>query len=127
PSDLFDSDEAGARAAERAYAFHERFPLQVLVLVLPEGLDPADFVRTRGGEAFRQAATRAVPLVQYMIERTITGRDLSTVEGRADAVRAGLPIVAGLTDRVRRQEYAHLLADRAGVSSSSVLLELERT
>jgi DNA primase len=123
----FDSDEAGARAAERAYAFHERFPLQVLVLVLPEGLDPADFVRTRGGEAFRDAASRAVPLVEYMIDRTITGRDLSTVEGRADAVRAGLPIVAGLTDRVRRQEYAHLLADRAGVSSSSVLLELERT
>jgi DNA primase len=123
----FDSDEAGARAAERAYAFHERFPLQVLVLVLPEGLDPADFVRTRGEEAFREAATQAVPLVEYMIQRTITGRDLTTVEGRAEAVRAGLPIVAGLSDRVRRQEYAHLLADRAGVSSSAVLLELERT
>jgi DNA primase len=123
----FDSDEAGARAAERAYAFHERFPLQVFVLVLPEGVDPADFVRLRGREAFHEAASRAVPLVQYMIERTIIGRDLTTVEGRAAAVRAGLPIVAGLTDRVRRQEYAHLLADRAGVGSSSVLLEMERT
>ena len=123
----FDSDEAGARAAERAYAFHERFPVQIMVFVLPEGLDPADFVRTRGGEAFREAAARAVPLVEYMIERTITGRDLATVEGRAEAIRAGLPIVAGLSDRVRRDEYAHLLADRAGVSSSSVMLELART
>jgi DNA primase len=123
----FDSDEAGARAAERAYGFHERFPLQILVLVLPEGLDPADLVRTRGGEAFREAAGRAVPLVEYMIDRTIHGRDLTTVEGRAEAVRAGLPIVAGLTDRVRRDEYGHLLADRAGVSSSSVMLELART
>jgi DNA primase len=122
----FDSDEAGARAAERAYAFHERFPLQVFVLVLPEGLDPADFVQTHGGEAFRDAAARAVPLVEYMIGRTLAGQDLSSVEGRAAAVGAGLPIVAGLADRVRRQEYAHLLADRAGVSSSSVLLELER-
>jgi DNA primase len=122
----FDSDEAGARAADRAYAFHERFPLQVYVLVLPEGLDPADFVQTRGGEQFRDAAARAVPLVEYMIGRTLAGQDLSSVEGRAAAVGAGLPIVAGLADRVRRQEYAHLLADRAGVSSSSVLLELER-
>jgi DNA primase len=122
----FDSDEAGARAAERAYAFHERFPLQVLVLVLPEGLDPADFVRTHGREAFSQAAEGAVPLVEYMIGRVLAGRDLNSVEGRAAAVRAGLPIVAGLADRVRRQEYAHLLAERAGVSSSSVLLELER-
>src|SRR5207244_13373317 len=47
-------------------------------------------------------------------------------EGRAQAVRAALPIVAGLSDQVRRQEYAALLADRAGVSASSVLLELQR-
>ncbi|HEX5949667.1 MAG TPA: toprim domain-containing protein, partial [Actinomycetota bacterium] len=37
----FDSDEAGARAAERAFAFLERFPIQPVVLILPEGLDPA--------------------------------------------------------------------------------------
>jgi len=124
----FDSDQAGARAAERAFAFHESFPVQVIVLVLPEGLDPADFVRQRGGEAFtEEIRQRAVPLVEFMIQRTISGRDLASVEGRAQAVRAALPIVAGLTDRVRREEYAHLLADLAGVSSPSVLLELART
>ncbi len=122
----FDADEAGARAAERAHAFHERFPVRTRVLVLPEGLDPADFVKQRGAEEFRALAERAVPLVEYMIERAISGHDLSSVEGRAGAVRAGLPIVAGLADEVRRQEYAGLLADRAGVAASSVLVELER-
>ncbi len=38
----FDSDDAGARAAERAFEFVERFPVQPVVLILPEGLDPAD-------------------------------------------------------------------------------------
>jgi DNA primase len=122
----FDSDEAGARAAERAYRFHETYPLETRVLVLPEGLDPADFVRSKGGEAFIELARDAVPLVEYMVERTMAGHDLRSLEGRARAVRAALPIVAGLTDPVRRGEYAHLLSDRAGVSSSAVLLELER-
>jgi len=122
----FDADEAGARAAERAYAFHEKYPVRTRVLVLPEGLDPADFVKQRGAEEFHALAERAVPLVEYMIGRAVTGHDLSGVEGRAGAVRAGLPIVAGLTDEVRRQEYAALLADRAGVAASSVLVELER-
>jgi DNA primase len=122
----FDSDEAGARAAERAYAFHEQFDLQAVVMVLPEGLDPADFVRARGGAALQELAAHAVPLVQYMIERALAGRDLGTVEGRALAVRSILPIVAGLEDPVRRQEYAHLLADRSGVGDTAVLLELER-
>jgi DNA primase len=40
----FDSDEAGARAAERASAFQEAFPIQAVVMVIPEGLDPAEFV-----------------------------------------------------------------------------------
>jgi DNA primase len=122
----FDADEAGARAAERAFAFHEKFPVRTRVLVLPDGLDPADFVQQRGAEAFQAAASQAMSLVEFMIERAIKGSDLSSVEGRAAAVKAGLPIVAGLDDEVRRQEYASLLADLAGVSSSSVFTELDR-
>jgi DNA primase len=122
----FDADEAGARAAERAFAFHERFPLRTRVLVLPDGLDPADFVQQRGGEEFQRLADLAVPLVEFMIDRAIKGADLSSVEGRTTAVHAGLPIVAGLDDEVRRQEYASMLADRSGVSASSVFAELDR-
>jgi DNA primase len=48
------------------------------------------------------------------------------VEGRAAAVQSGLPIVARLDDEVRRQEYAGLLADRAGVSASAVFAEMDR-
>ncbi|HEX9822774.1 MAG TPA: DNA primase [Actinomycetota bacterium] len=122
----FDSDEAGARAAERAYALFERFPLEVLVLVLPEGLDPADLVLKHGPEEFVAQAEKAVPLVEFMLRRAIRGHDRDTPEGRARAVQAGLPIVTGLDDPVRRDQYAGMLADLAGVSSSSVLLELQR-
>ncbi|HEX6207435.1 MAG TPA: hypothetical protein VF058_03665, partial [Actinomycetota bacterium] len=37
-----------------------------------------------------------------------------------------LPIVAGLDDLVRREQYAGMLADLTGVTTSTVLLELER-
>jgi DNA primase len=122
----FDSDEAGARAAERAYAFLERFPVQPVVLILPEGLDPADFVQRHGAEAFRELASSARPLVEYMLRREVGRHDLSTVEGQTAAVAAALPILEGLSDPVRQREYAHLLSELAGVSESSVLLALER-
>ncbi len=126
----FDSDEAGARAAERAYQFHERFPVNIEVLVLPEGQDPADFVLSRGSEAgaeFEAATEAAVPLVEYMIDRTLRGRDLSGIEDRAAAIRAGLALVAGLDDPVRRDEYARVLAGKVGEPEVSVMLQLERT
>ncbi|MGH2572688.1 MAG: DNA primase [Actinomycetota bacterium] len=122
----FDSDEAGARAAERAYQFHERYPVELLVLVLPSGLDPADFVQSSGGEGFEGLAARAIPLVEYMIDRSLVGRDLTSLEERVRAVRAGLALVAGLEDPVRRQEYARLLAGRVSEPEISVMLELEQ-
>ena len=122
----FDSDEAGARAAERAYQFLERFPVQPVVLILPEGLDPADLVRQRGADGFRELAGAAVPLVEYMLRRTVRRHDLDTVEGQSAAVAAALPLLEGLADPVRQSEYAHLLAELAGVAESSVVLALER-
>jgi DNA primase len=122
----FDSDEAGARAAERAYRFLERFGLQPVVLILPEGQDPADFVRRHGGAAFRELAARAEPLVGYMLRRTVARHGLSTVEGQSAAVSDALPILEGLADPVRQREYGHALAELAGVSDTSVLLALER-
>jgi DNA primase len=122
----FDSDEAGMRAAERAHAFHERFPVRPVVLVLPEGLDPADHVRRHGPEAFLEAAAAARPLVEYMLRRIVGRHDLSTVEGQTAAVAAALPVIEGLADPVRQAEYAHLLAELAGVTEASVVIALER-
>ena len=117
----FDSDEAGARAAERAYAFQETYPVQAVVMIMPQGLDPADFVAKHGADGVREAAAGSRPLVEYMVRRTVARHDLSTVEGQSAAVADALPILEGLSDPVRRSQYGHMLADLAGVSESSVM------
>jgi DNA primase len=127
----FDSDEAGARAADRAYEFHQRYPVDLLVLVLPEGQDPADFSLAQGGgdaagQAFRALEERARPLVEYMIDRALRRWDLTDVEQQARAVGAGVDIVLGLEDPARRDKYAALLADKAGVGVDAVLLKIDQ-
>src|SRR4029453_17135024 len=98
----FDSDDAGARAAERAFEFVERFPVQPVVLILPEGLDPADFVDKHGGGGLRELAATAVPLVEYMVRRTVGRHDLSTIEGQSAAVAAAVPLLERLGDPGRQ-------------------------
>ncbi|HVD70290.1 MAG TPA: DNA primase [Actinomycetota bacterium] len=124
----FDSDEAGARAAERAFAFQEQFPsVQAMVMIIPQGLDPADFVAKHGADAVKEAAKTARPLIEYMLRRMIGRVDLSSVEGQSQAVADAMPILSKLTDPVRRSEYAHLVADLAGVTESSVRQSLDAT
>jgi len=122
----FDSDEAGARAAERAYAFVERFPIQPVVMILPDGLDPADMVAKHGADAIREAASRAKPLLEYMVRRIVGRHELGTIEQRSAAVADALPVLEQLSDPVRRSGYAHLLADLVGVEDTSVLEALDR-
>jgi DNA primase len=122
----FDSDEAGARAAERGYGFMTQHAVEIRVLVLPEGVDPADFVQTRGAPAFEELAEEAVPLIEYMIRRAIRTEDLQTPEGQGRAVREALPIVAGLEDSVMRSEYAGSLAKLVGMKGKEVLYQLEQ-
>jgi DNA primase len=122
----FDSDEAGARAAERAFAFQEQYPVQAVVMIMPEGLDPAEFVAKRGADEVREAAKEARPIVEYMVRRTVGRHDLSNVEGQSAAVADALPMLQKLQDPVRRSEYGHLLADLTGVSEDSVRTALQR-
>jgi DNA primase len=122
----FDSDEAGARAAERAFGFQERYPITAVVLIMPDGLDPADFVAKHGADAVSAAAASARPLVEYMVRRTVERHDLGTIEGRSAAVADALPILERLNDPIRRSEYEGLLADLAGVSHARVAQSLAR-
>jgi DNA primase len=121
----FDSDEAGARAAERAFEFQERFPVQPVVMIMPQGLDPAEFVAKEGADGVREAAARARPLVEYMVRRIVSRRHLSTVDDQSAAVNEVLPILEGIVDPVRRSEYGHLLADLTGVTEASVMRALD--
>ncbi len=124
----FDSDEAGARAAERAFGFQEAFPsVQTVVMIMPDGLDPADFVAAHGADGVREAARTARPLVEYMLRRAISRHELGSVEGQAAAVAEVLPILERISDPVRRTEYAHLVADLTGVSEGSVRQALAAT
>ena len=84
-----------ARARPNAYAFQETYPVQAVVMIMPQGLDPADFVAKHGADGVRAAAARSRPLVEYMVRRTVARHDLSTVEGQSAAVADALPSSKG--------------------------------
>ncbi|HEV7950788.1 MAG TPA: DNA primase [Glaciihabitans sp.] len=116
----FDPDEAGQKAASRAFSEEQRFAAQTFVAVAPDGLDPCDLRLHRGDDAVRRLVTTRKPMFEFMIRRTLAGHDLETVEGRVAALRAAAPVVAGIRDQAMGIGYSRNLAGWLGMDPSEV-------
>src|SRR5690606_32714539 len=116
----FDGDEAGQKAALRAFSEDSRFTAQTFVAVAPDGLDPCDLRLQRGDAAVRALMDAKVPMFEFAIDRKLAGYDLSTVEGQVGALRAAAPIVAVIRDELLRPGYERVLARRLGMDPTDV-------
>lgn len=95
----FDPDAAGRKAAARAHGLFRGYGGPVYAPELPAGVDPADLAddpdRLRG-----LTAERGRLLVDTVVAERLDRWDLSTVEGRVEAIRD----VAGAVDPQRPEE-----------------------
>ncbi len=116
----FDPDEAGQKAALRAFSEEKLFSAQTFVAVAPDGLDPADLRLHRGDEAVREIFERKVPLFEFALKQAIARFDLNTVEGRLAALRSAVPILVDIKDPGLRPAYTRELARMLGMELAEV-------
>ncbi len=116
----FDGDEAGKRAALKAFDDDQRFVSQTFVAVEPHGLDPCDLRQQHGDAAIQALVDHRVPLFEFAIRSTLSAYDLDSAEGRISALRAAAPIVARIKDPALRPEYTRRLAGWLGMDESGV-------
>lgn len=116
----FDGDEAGQKAALKAFEEDHRFLAKTFVAVEPSGMDPCDLRMAKGEEAVRALIASRRPLFEFAIRAGLKDHDLDTVEGRAGALRHAAPIVAGIKDSVLRPGYERELAGWLGMDPNAV-------
>ena len=116
----FDGDEAGQKAALRAFEEDQRFIAQTYVCVEPSGADPCDLRLSRGDEAVRELIELKRPLFEFAIRAELKKFNLNTVEGRVQALRKTAPIVGQIRDSAIRPAYARELAGWLGMDNEDV-------
>jgi DNA primase len=116
----FDGDEAGRKAALRAFESDQRFVGRTFIAVSPDNMDPCDLRLHKGDAAVRDLVARREPLVDFALRQVLQRHDLDTVDGRVEAMRRAAPLVAKLKDRDKRPEYARKLAGDLGMPVEQV-------
>ncbi len=112
----FDADRAGRRATRASLPILLEAKLAVRVLPLPAGRDPDEMIRSDGGTAFREAATRAPGFVDFLTSEALAATDERDGRGRAAAAREVLEVIARAPRALDREEWAARVAGALGFS-----------
>jgi len=115
-----DADAAGQGAMLRAAKVAAGRRLELRVVPLPEGRDPADVVAAEGADAVRALVERSVPFVQFRVERALAAGNVRSAEGKDHVLEELRPVFATLGPSVLRDELLRTVADRLDVGPSLV-------
>ncbi|HSD50766.1 MAG TPA: DNA primase, partial [Candidatus Methylomirabilis sp.] len=121
---LFDPDAPGIGAARRILSAQGgliNVDLDWRIVLLPEGLDPDAYVRTHGTAAFAAVLEGAQDLVEFFLDRRVSGLDLTDPVQRARAVDTLVDVLATLDNPIRREGYIQRLAQRTGITDRTLL------
>ena len=128
----FDGDEAGQKAALRAFEGDQNFAGQTYVAIEPDGLDPCDLRLSfddvaQGDAAVRELVARRVPLYRFVLENVVKRYDLDRADGRVAAVQAAAKLIAGNRDSsAKNSEFAREISKLTGVDPNDILAYVRR-
>ncbi|HYZ70960.1 MAG TPA: DNA primase, partial [Thermoleophilaceae bacterium] len=114
-----DADASGQDAMLRAARAASERGIELRVLALPEGSDPADLIAREDPAAFERLLDGALSVPEFEAERVLAEADLGTPRGRDRALERLRPLVAETPGRsVVRDELVRRVADRLEVPPS---------
>ena len=122
----FDPDEAGQKAAMRAFADADKFHANSFIAVGPDGLDPSDLRVQKGDEAVVLMIENKKPIYEFAIKQKMKNFNLESVEGRVGAARASSAVIATIRDSALRSVYIRELANWVNLDLSEVSALVDR-
>ncbi len=125
----YDADEAGQRAAQRAIHFLRNCGVNVKVLVVPDGKDPDEYIRSHGEQGairFRQMLENSDNDVQYQLSKLKSRYNLREPAGQVAYLNGAAEILAELDNPMERDVYAGRLAQEMNIDRTAVQLQINK-
>jgi DNA primase len=113
-----DADSAGQEAMLKSAGLAAKRKLELRVVALPIGTDPAELVQRGGAEAIKTAVDQSVPFVRFRVERVLASGDDSSPEGRDRIIEQLRPVFATLPPSAMRMELTRIVSGRLALPES---------
>ncbi len=120
-----DADAAGEEAMLRTVSYENILNAEMRVILLPAGKDPDEVMLEDMGK-WQSLVSGAIPLVDFLFEKTVVNLDLSTARDKSAAVDRLLPVIAAINDPIRQAHYLQKLAALVKVDMNTIKASLIR-
>lgn len=122
----YDMDPGGDSATKRGIDLAEARGFAVKVVVLPEGLDPADLI-SKDQEAWRKSVKEARSILDFYFETTFLRHNSQTPEGKRDIAKVLLPVLKRIPNRIVQAHWIQEMSKRMGVKEEYIEEELKKS
>jgi len=120
-----DADSAGQEAMLRAARGARERSVELRVIAMPEGADPAELVARDGADAFEGLLSGAVTVAEFEVRRALASADLSDPVARDRAIVEVVPILDSVdASSVLRGHLMALVADKLDVPPENLHAQL---
>lgn len=120
----FDSDNAGAKAAERGWALALTTGMEVKVAAIPKGFDPADLI-LKDKEKFKEVLKDAVHIIDFLTDRVLSANTDPRKVGIA--IKSGiLPYLALLDGAMEKSHYVTKISEKTGIKEDAIWEDLKK-
>lgn len=121
----YDTDAAGRLAVERGSEITLRSEIETSIIILPEGKDPDECIR-RNPEGWKRAVTEAMPIMEYFVQETINGMDITSTSERRAVVKKLSLYLAHIINSVERGFWIKKISQLIDVDESVLKENLKR-
>ena len=123
---IYDGDEAGQNATQRAIPILEKAGLQVKVLKMRDAKDPDEYLKKFGADRFRILLEESANRVEYQLNAILKKYDLRDDEQKVQYLQESAGVIGSLSSAVQREVYGGRVAEAAGISEDAMRLEVNR-
>jgi len=122
----YDADSAGNMATLRSLDLLVKAGLEVKVIDLPQGYDPADFLIKKGRIPFQNLIDRSLSLIDYKLKLLYSKYSIKTIEGKVKIIKGILPTLSVIDNEVELRAQTKKISEELKLSEEAILIELKR-
>ena len=123
---IYDGDNAGQRAAQRAIPILEKAGLQVKVLQMRDAKDPDEFLKKFGADKFKLLLEESSNRVEYQLNAIRRKYDIREDDQKVKYIIEAAELICTLGSAVQREVYGHRVAESAKISYEAMKMEIDK-